>query len=220
MAVIHQAHHRAARGRYHQAAIVFLVFALLAAWLVNWLVSARALPPLLLGDMRFPVTVAGVFVATALVWGAHRKFTVLLSLFVLYRAIVLAVAAATGRYLQVGPDPAVPAPDAWTNVDAVRAWLMAEVASATPGFEPSTLGRAAVVLPIVNVPANASLVAFTAAVLLLLATLMLWWAAARAVVGGSAGGGALILRRRAPARPDNGLARPRRLPYNSRRAGQ
>jgi hypothetical protein len=77
------------RGRYRLAAIVFLVLSFVVIWLTRLPGMAAAVPKPFAAEWRLPLAVAGVLVATGVVWTAHRKLTLLVSLFPLYRLVVL-----------------------------------------------------------------------------------------------------------------------------------
>lgn len=183
MAVIRQAHQHNVRRRYRVAALVYLIFGLIVLALTHLPGMEKVAPTPFLGEWRVPVGVFALFVTTALIWGAHRNWTWLASLFALYRLVVLVVNAVGGRHVEIRPDPAGSLPAVLTDPAAWLAFLKAEVASATPFFELPVLADGRLALPpaaaglVGNPTFDPTMVAWVCVALLAVVILLLWWAA-------------------------------------------
>jgi len=183
MAVIQQAHEQLVRSRYRQAALAYLVLGLAVMGLTHLPGMEKVVPTPFLSDWRVPVAVFAMFVATALIYGAHRVFTLFVALFVLYRGVVLALGAIAARHLELRPDPSVVLPETWTDPAALQALVQGEMASATPLYElahvqagnaslPATVGAA-----LGNPSFSTTMVAWVCVGLLVIVLLLLFRAA-------------------------------------------
>jgi len=177
--VLRQSREGAIRGRYRLAAIVYLVLGLVVMGLTHLPGMEKALPLPFLAEWRVPVAVAAMFIATAMIWGAHRWLTWLISLFPLYRLIMLAVNATTANHLELRPDPTTVLPPSLTDVAAWQAFIQAEMASSTPFYEFEKFVNAAAHAPgpLAVYEFKAALISWLGVVLLAIVVLTLWRAA-------------------------------------------
>jgi hypothetical protein len=145
--------------RYHQAAIVYVVFGLV--------VMATSLLPGMISEVRRASAGPGLLAAGAvaillvgaLIWRGHRKFTLLLVLTALYRVAAFTLNA-LGWHFEFALEAS--RPSSWADLAAVRRFIEAELATGSPFHELIALGdRPPVALPDaigpVALPANLGL---------------------------------------------------------------
>jgi len=182
MSILRKSRRQSSRRPYHLAAVAYIVLLLPVALLSLQPGMPAATSP---GVQSTAVAAAIVVVTAIIVWSGRRKLTFLISLGVLYWALVLGL---DGRGHHITPHVDTPLAS-WTQPKAWEKFATKELGTGTPFYEGSEVDPTAVIkLPPILAKARiplqqpVSTLSFASAAAAALEVLLLWRAARRHVL--------------------------------------